>query len=82
MKSAIEMCTYVLFFKSFPVPIFKLFKKNKFIYLFVFLKIFGCVRSPLLCTRAFPSCSERGLLFVAVRMLLTAVASPVAEHGF
>ena len=33
------------------------------------------------CTRAFSSCSERGLLFVAVRGLLIAVASPVAEHG-
>ena len=34
------------------------------------------------CTQAFPSCGERGLLFVAVRRLLTAVASLVAEHGF
>ena len=33
------------------------------------------------CTRAFSSCSERGLLFVAVRGLLIAVASLVAEHG-
>ena len=33
------------------------------------------------CTRAFCSCSERGLLFVAVRRLLIAVASLVAEHG-
>ena len=33
------------------------------------------------CTRAFSSCGERGLLFVAVRGLLIAVASLVAEHG-
>ena len=33
------------------------------------------------CTRAFSSCGEQGLLFVAVRGLLTAVASLVAEHG-
>ena len=33
------------------------------------------------CTRAFSSCSERGLLLVAVRGLLIAVASLVAEHG-
>ena len=33
------------------------------------------------CTHAFSSCSERGLLFVAVRGLLVAVASLVAEHG-
>ena len=29
----------------------------------------------------FSSCSERGLLFIAVRRLLIAVASLVAEHG-
>ena len=33
------------------------------------------------CTQAFCSCGERGLLFVAVRGLLTVVASLVAEHG-
>ena len=32
------------------------------------------------CTRAFSSCGERGLLFVALRGLLIAVASLVAEH--
>ena len=31
--------------------------------------------------RAFSSCGERGLLFVAVGVLLIAVASLVAEHG-
>ena len=33
------------------------------------------------CTGAFSGCGERGLLFVAVRGLLIAVASLVAEHG-
>ena len=33
------------------------------------------------CAQAFSSCGERGLLFVAVRGLLTAVAFLVAEHG-
>ena len=33
------------------------------------------------CMRAFSSCSEWGLLFVAVQGLLIAVASLVAEHG-
>ena len=33
------------------------------------------------CARAFSSCGKRGLLFVAVRGLLIAVASLVAEHG-
>ena len=33
------------------------------------------------CARAFSSCRERGLLFIAVRGLLSAVASLVAEHA-
>ena len=33
------------------------------------------------CVRAFFSCGERGLLFVAVHGLLIAVASLVVEHG-
>ena len=49
---------------------------NLFIYLFLFLAVLGlhC------CARAFPSCGERELLLVAVRGLLIAVASLVAEH--
>ena len=43
--------------------------------------IFGCVGSSLLRAGFFSSCSERGLLFVAVPELLIAVASLVAEHG-
>ena len=33
------------------------------------------------CVRAFFSCGERGLLFVAVRGLLIVVASLAVEHG-
>ena len=33
------------------------------------------------CMRAFSSCGEQGLLFIAVRGLLVVVASLVAEHG-
>ena len=33
------------------------------------------------CAWAFSSCSERGLLFVAVHRLLIVVASLIAEHG-
>ena len=33
------------------------------------------------CARAFFSCGEPGLLFIAVRGLLIVVASLVAEHG-
>ena len=50
---------------------------SKFIYLYLFLAALGLC----CCARAFSSCGERGLLFVAVRGLLVAVASFVAEHG-
>ena len=33
------------------------------------------------CLRAFSSCGEQGLLFIAVRVLLIVVASLVVEHG-
>ena len=36
---------------------------------------------PHFCARAFSSCGDRGLLFVAVHGLLIAVASLVVEHG-
>ena len=48
---------------------------SKFIYLFLAAWGLRC------CARAFSSCGERGLLFVAVCGLLIAVASLVAEHG-
>ena len=51
------------------------------LFYFIYLFIFGCVGSSLLCARAFSSCGERGLLFIGVRGLLIAVASLVAEHG-
>ena len=48
-----------------------------FIIYFIFLAALGlCCRA-----QAFSICGERGLLFVAVRGLLIAVASLVAEHG-
>ena len=52
------------------------FKINLFIYI-LFLAALGL----RCCTRALSSCGERGLLSVAVRGLLIAVASLVAEHG-
>ena len=51
---------------------------NKFIY-FIYLLLAALVLC--CCARAFSSCGERGLLFVAVHGLLIAVASLVAEHG-
>ena len=49
------------------------------IYLFIYL--FLAALGLRCCTRAFSSCGERGLLFLAVRGILIAVASLVAEHG-
>ena len=61
------MFTNICFFK----------KINFFIYLFLAALGLRC------CLQAFSSCGERGLLFLAVRgLLLIAVASLVAEHGF
>ena len=48
-----------------------------FFWFFFFLAVLGL----RCCARAFSSCGERGLLFVAMRGLLIAVASLVAEHG-
>ena len=49
-----------------------------FIYLFnLFLAALGL----RCCMRAFSSCGERGILLVAVRGLLIAVASLVAKHS-
>ena len=47
-----------------------------FILFLLFLAALGLRR----CVWAFSSCGKQGLLFVAVRGLLTAVASLVAEH--
>ena len=44
-----------------------------------YLFIFDCVGSSF-CAWAFSGCGEWGLLFVAVRRLLIAVTSLVAEH--
>ena len=58
----------------------RIFRRTSFfflIYFYLFLAALGLS----CCTWAFSSCSERGLHFVAVRRLLIAVASLVAEHG-
>ena len=52
-----------------------LFYLFNLIYLFLAVLGLGC------CARAFSSCGEQGLLFVAVHRLLIAVASLVVEHG-
>ena len=51
----------------------------KFIYFYLFI-LFLAALGLRCCAQAFSSCSEQGLLFVAVRGLLIMVASLVAEH--
>ena len=53
---------------------FYFFKIYLFIYLFLAALGLRC------CVRAFSSCGEQGLLFIAVRRLLIVVASLAAEH--
>ena len=68
---------------SFLIPMFTepsgrvLLIRVFFVCLFVFLAALGLP----CCARAFSSCGEQGLLFVAVHGLLIAVASLAAEHG-
>ena len=52
-----------------------------FVFVFVFLNLFLAALGLCCCVRAFSSRSKWGLLFVAVRGLLIAAASLVAEHG-
>ena len=51
-----------------------------FIYLFIYLFIFGCVGFFSFLCAGFLQLWRAGPLFIAVRGLLTAVVSPVAEH--
>ena len=48
---------------------------------FLLIYLFVLAALGFRCTQAFSSCGKRGLLFVAVCGLLTAVASLVSEHG-
>ena len=72
-RSCLFVCSFVhSFIRSFLIFIY--FFINLFIYLLAVL-VLPAARG------LFSSCRERGLLFVAVRGLITAVASLVAEHG-
>ena len=52
-----------------------------FFNLFILIYLFLAALCLCCCARAFSSCGERGLLLFAVRGLLSAEASLVAEHG-
>ena len=61
---------YFLFLKFF---------KNIYIFIFIF-NLFLVALGLCCCAWAFSSCSEQGLLFVALCGLLIVVASLVVEH--
>ena len=48
--------------------------------MFLFIYLFMAALGLCCCARAFSSCGERGLHFVAARGLLIAVASLAVEH--
>ena len=52
-----------------------------FFFFFFLIYLFLAALGLRCCVQAFSSCGKRGLLFIAVRGLLIAVASLVAEHG-
>ena len=54
---------------------------ESFLFLFIVFIFFLAALGLRCCARAFSSCGERGLFFVAVHRLLIMVASLVAEHG-
>ena len=60
---------------DYHCPVFFFLINYLFIYLFLAALGLRC------CAQAFSSCGEWGLLFIAVRGLLIAVASLVVEHG-
>ena len=70
--------TFILTYFHTNNPIVLVFVFLFFINLFIYL--FMAVLGLCCCAQAFSGCGERGLLFVAVRRLLIAVASLVAEH--
>ena len=69
---SISLNNYVRFFLGKENPTISFLKIT-----YLFLAVLGLC----CCAWAFSSCGERGLLFIAVSRLLTAVASLVAEHG-
>ena len=61
--------------REVPNPLY--YFSLKFIFIYLLLAVFGLC----CCARAFSSCGDRGLLFVAGHGLLIAVASLAVEHG-
>ena len=66
-----------LFWVRYTLVFMYLFILNIYLFIYLLLAVLGL----RCCARAFSSCGERELLFVAVRRLLIAVASFAVEHG-
>ena len=79
-KGKNKCCCINIFLRFMPSIIYLFFLPFKKIFIY-FNYLFLTALGLRCCTQAFSSCSERGLLFIAVRGLLIAVASLVAEHG-
>ena len=54
--------------------------RSKFLIVSLFIYLFLVTLGLCCCVWAFSSCSKQGLLFIAARRLLIAVASLIAEH--
>ena len=70
--------------KSHPLKshfFFKVYLLDNFFFKIYLINLFLATLGLHCCTWAFSSCSEWGLLFVAVHRLLIVVASLVEEHG-
>ena len=76
IHSSFIRISFTLYYNSVITPIFKCYL---FVCLFIYL--FMAALGLRFCARAFSSCGERGLFFVAVCRLLIVVASLVVERG-
>ena len=80
------LCSMLIQFRQFNhLQGLSLFSTFQFLFFFpfsfyLFIHLFLAALGLCCCAQAFSSCSERGLLFIAVRGLLFVVASVVVEH--
>ena len=70
------VCLLVFIIELYEFFFFLIGRALKILFIYLFLAVLGLP----CCAWAFSSCSKRGLLFLAVHVLLIVVASLVAEH--
>ena len=88
LRCHVPLCKYTILLMVYPscwwltFGLFPIFNSCAYFILFYkFIYLFLAALGLRCCAWAFSSCSEQGPLFIAVRGLLTAAASLVAEHG-